>query len=199
MQLWKGYIVHNHFFVFKKLLITGLTLSRIPITIIFNFNLFYGKNKLLICSLLFLIIALTDFFDGKLARHYKATSKFGSILDVGTDFFFIFTASYLLYARGLLPVGIVIIIIVKFAEFCLTSYLINRKSNIDKALFFDKMGRFVAIILYSLPLFALILDSCLPRSLSHPIMFYIVLLIIGLSTISVYNRISRLRQSKANI
>ena len=199
MQIWKGYIVCNHFFVFKKLLITGLTLSRIPITIIFNFNLYYEKNKLLICSLLFLIIALTDFFDGKLARHYKVTSKFGSILDVGTDFFFIFTASYLLYTRGLLPVGIVIIIIVKFAEFCLTSYLINRKSNIDKALFFDKIGRFVAIILYSLPLFALISDSCLPRSLSHPIMFYIVLLIICLSTISVYNRISRLRQSKANI
>ena len=191
--------MHNHFFVFKKLLITGLTLSRIPITIIFNFNLYYGKNKLLICSLLFLIIALTDFFDGKLARHYKATSKFGSILDVGTDFFFIFTASYLLYTRGLLPVGIVIIIIVKFAEFCFTSYLINRKSNIDKALFFDKTGRFVAIILYSLPLFALISNSCLPRSLSHPVIFCTVLLTVCLSVISVYNRVSRLRQAKANI
>lgn len=191
--------MYNHFFVFKKLLINGLTLSRIPITIIFNFSLFYGKNKLFICSLLFLIIALTDFFDGKLARYYKATSKFGAILDVSTDFFFIFTASYLLYTRGLLPVGIVIVIVVKFAEFCFTSYLINRKSNIDRALFFDKTGRFVAIILYSLPMFALISDSCLPRSLSHPVIFCTVLLTVCLSVISVYNRISRLRQSKINI
>ena len=191
--------MYNHFFIFKKILINGLTLSRVPITIMFNFSLFYEKNKLFICSLLFLIIALTDFFDGKLARYYKATSKFGAILDVSTDFFFIFTASYLLYTRGLLPVGIIIIIIVKFAEFCFTSYLINRKSNIDKALFFDKTGRFVAIILYSLPLFALISDSCLPRSLSHPVIFCTVLLTVCLSVISVYNRVSRLRQAKANI
>ena len=191
--------MYNHFFIFKKILINGLTLSRVPITIMFNFSLFYEKNKLFICSLLFLIIALTDFFDGKLARYYKATSKFGAILDVSTDFFFIFTASYLLYTRGLLPVGIIIIIIVKFAEFCFTSYLINRKSNIDKALFFDKTGRFVAIILYSLPLFALISNSCLPRSLSHPVIFCTVLLTVCLSVISVYNRVSRLRQAKANI
>ena len=191
--------MYNHFFIFKKILINVLTLSRIPITIMFNFSLFYEKNKLLICSLLFLIIALTDFFDGKLARHYKVTSKFGSILDVGTDFFFIFTASYLLYTRGLLPVGIVIVIVVKFAEFCFTSYLINKKSNLDKTLFFDKTGRFVAIILYSLPMFALISDSWLPRSLSHPVIFCTVLLTVCLSVVSVYNRVSRLRQAKVNI
>lgn len=191
--------MYNHFFIFKKILINVLTLSRIPITIMFNFSLFYEKNKLLICSLLFLIIALTDFFDGKLARHYKVTSKFGSILDVGTDFFFIFTASYLLYTRGLLPVGIVIVIVVKFAEFCFTSYLINKKSNIDKTLFFDKTGRFVAIILYSLPLFSLVLDSCLPRSLLHQVIYCTILLTVCLSVVSIYNRVSRLRQIKVNI
>ena len=179
--------MHNHFFVFKKLLITGLTLSRIPITIIFNFNLFYGKNKLLICSLLFLIIALTDFFDGKLARHYKITSRPGAILDVVTDFFFIFSASFLLYTQNLLPIGLIILIVFKFAEFCFTSYLINKKLHLNKTLFFDKIGRFVAIILYSFPLFALILHTFLHRNI-----FYTMLLITGLSVISVYRRTLKL-------
>ena len=178
----------NHFFVFKKLLINGLTLSRIPFTLIFNFILFYGKNKLFICSLLFLIIALTDFFDGKLARHYKITSKLGAILDIATDFFFIFSTSCLLYAQGLIPMGLIILIVFKFAEFCFTSYLISKKLHLSRALFFDKIGRFVAIMLYSFPLFTLVLHTFLHRNISNLIIFYAMLLIIGLSAISVYRR-----------
>ena len=184
--------MHNQFFVLKKLLVNGLTLSRIPISILFNFSLFYEKNKLFICSLLFLIIALTDILDGKLARHYKVTSKFGALLDAGTDFFFIFSASFLLYTQMLLPIGLIILIVVKFAEFCFTSYLINKKLNLNKTLFFDKIGRFVAVILYLLPLFALILHTYLHRNISNLIIFYTVLLIAGLSAVSIYRRILKL-------
>lgn len=184
--------MHNHFFVFKKLLINCITLSRIPITIIFNFILFYGKNKLFICSLLFLIIALTDFFDGKLARHYKITSKLGAILDVVTDFFFIFSASFLLYTQNLLPIGLIILIVFKFAEFCFTSYLINKKLHLNKTLFFDKIGRFVAIILYSFPLFTLILHTFLHRNISNLIIFYTMLLIAALSVVSICRRTLKL-------
>nr|WP_315102404.1 CDP-alcohol phosphatidyltransferase family protein [uncultured Catonella sp.] len=184
--------MHNQFFVLKKLLVNGLTLSRIPISILFNFSLFYEKNKLFICSLLFLIIALTDILDGKLARHYKVTSKFGALLDAGTDFFFIFSASFLLYTQMLLPIGLIILIVVKFAEFCFTSYLINKKLNLNKTLFFDKIGRFVAVILYLLPLFALILHTYLHRNISNLIIFYIVLLIAGLSAVSIYRRTLKL-------
>ena len=191
--------MYNHFFILKKLLINGLTLSRIPITIMFNLNLFYEKNKLFICSLLFLIIALTDFFDGKLARHYKVTSKFGALLDAGTDFFFIFSASFLLYTQMLLPIGLIILIVVKFAEFCFTSYLINKKLNLNKTLFFDKTGRFVAVILYLLPLSAIILHTCLHRSISNLIIFYTVLLIAGLSIVSIYLRTRRLMQARSEM
>ncbi|MGP1613092.1 MAG: CDP-alcohol phosphatidyltransferase family protein [Catonella sp.] len=191
--------MYNHFFVFKKLLINGLTLSRIPITIIFNFSLFYGKNKLFICSLLFLIIALTDFFDGKLARYYNVTSSFGAVLDISTDFFFIFSASCLLYIQSLLPIGLIILIAVKFAEFCFTSYLINKKLNINKALFFDKIGRLVAIMLYSFPIFALALHTFLQRSISNLIILYTILLITGLSAISIYRRVLRLTDVKSEM
>lgn len=191
--------MYNQFFILKKLLINGLTLSRIPITIMFNLNLFYEKNKLFICSLLFLIIALTDFFDGKLARHYNVTSKFGAFLDAGTDFFFIFSASFLLYTQMLLPIGLIILIVVKFAEFCFTSYLINKKLNLNKTLFFDKTGRFVAVILYLLPLSAIILHTCLHRSISNLIIFYTVLLIAGLSIVSIYRRTRRLIQARSEM
>lgn len=67
----------------KKFFVNALTLFRIPISIIFNIALFYCKDRLPICSTLFLIIALTDFFDGKLVCYYNAESKTGAILDVG--------------------------------------------------------------------------------------------------------------------
>lgn len=176
----------------QSILINALTLSRILLTIIFNINLLRTENKLLICTFLFVIIALTDFFDGRLARHYNVTSKTGAILDIGADFFFIFSSSFILYLQRLLPLGLIIIITIKFAEFCITSYIINRKFNINRALFFDKTGKFVAILLYLLPLSVLFLHTYIHYRLSDLIIFYIVLLIMCLSVISIYKRMVKL-------
>ena len=191
--------MYNQTVYIKKILINSLTLSRVLLTISFNLCLFFRKDRLLICGTLFIIIALTDFFDGKLARYYNVTSRLGAILDISTDFFFIFSASCLLYAQSLLPIGLIILISVKFAEFCFTSYLINKKLNINKALFFDKIGRIVAIMLYSFPFFALVLHTFLQRNISNLIILYTILLITGLSAVSIYRRVLRLIDVKSEM
>lgn len=179
----------------KKLLIHCLTLSRVPFSILFDILLLYGQNSPFLCSILFFIIALTDFFDGKLARYYHVESKKGALLDVGTDFFFIVTASSLLYAKGLLPFGLIVIIVLKFTEFCLTSY----RFNIDKALFFDAIGRFTAVVLYAVPPTIVIFHSLLHRTLFDSIVFSVFIAIGLLSLVSFCIRVFKIMQYRVKI
>lgn len=183
----------------KKFFVNALTLSRIPISIMFNIALFYGKYRLLICSILFLIIALTDFFDGKLARYYNVESKMGAILDIGADFFFVFTASCFLYEQNLLPLGIIAIIVIKFAEFCFTSYLLNKERNDYNVVFFDGIGRFVAIVLYIIPLTVIILQSLVHKILLDNVLFSLCIAIGLLSLFSFCMRILKIIQYKIEI
>lgn len=183
----------------KKILVNGLTLSRIPLSIMFCNMISNGKDKLFTCATIFLVIALTDFFDGKLARFFGIESKIGAILDLGTDFFFILSSNYLLYKQGLIPLCMIILILIKFMEFCLTSYLMCKRLKIDKSLFFDKIGRFAAIMLYSIPLLTVILYSYIPKTIFDNLMLFIYVIIASLSTISLFTRATKLRKYKANM
>lgn len=195
--------MNNQFFdmqkIQKKILVNLLTLLRIPISIAFNLVLLYIRERLVICSILFLILFLTDFWDGKLARYYHVETKIGAILDAGTDFFFIFTTNYILYEQGLLPLGMVLIIILKFIEFCFTSYLLNRKRNKGKAFFFDDIGRFIAIVLYTIPLIVIILQALANSMVFHNIIFFIYIMIGALSLFSFCIRILKIVQYKIEI
>ena len=192
-------IYNKTFDIQKKIFINTLTLLRIPLSIMFNVMLLYEEHRLLFCSILFLVIALTDFFDGKLARYYNVQSRVGAILDVATDFLFIFTTACVMYKQGLLPIGIIIIIVIKFTEFCITSYLFNKKLKRDKPLFFDKLGRFVAVILYSIPVMVLILHALLNKYLFNVILFCVYIMIGLLSILSFYARVSKIIRYKIKI
>ena len=69
----------------------ALTLGRVVLTFIFLFMLLYVNRvenislHLDIAFVLFLIAALTDIVDGKVARHFNVTSKFGRIMDPLAD------------------------------------------------------------------------------------------------------------------
>ena len=192
-------IYNKTFDIQKKIFINTLTLLRIPLSIMFNVMLLYEEHRLLFCSILFLVIALTDFFDGKLARYYNVQSRVGAILDVATDFLFIFTTACVMYKQGLLPIGIIIIIVIKFTEFCITSYLFDKKLKKNKLLFFDKIGRFVAVILYSIPIIILILHALLNKYLFNVILFCVYITIGFLSILSFYARVSKIIRYKIKI
>lgn len=192
-------IYNKTFDIQKKIFINTLTLLRIPLSIMFNVMLLYEERRLFLYGILFLVIALTDFFDGKLARYYNVQSRVGAVLDVTTDFFFIFTTAYVMYKQGLLPVGMIIIILIKFTEFCITSYLFDKKLKKNKLLFFDKIGRFVAVILYSIPIIILILHALLNKYLFNVILFCVYITIGFLSILSFYARVSKIIRYKIKI
>lgn len=168
--------------------VNALTLSRVPVTIAFNMAIFLKECRLFVCSALFLFIFLSDFMDGKLARHYRVESKPGAVLDVTTDFFFILSANYYLYQQGLLPLGILVVILIKFSEFLFTSYLSNQKARRESFFLFDPIGRFVSIFLYAMPIQAILLETLIDRTLFDWIMFLIVVLMSALCLLSIYKR-----------
>jgi CDP-diacylglycerol--glycerol-3-phosphate 3-phosphatidyltransferase len=63
-----------------------LSLSRIPLTIVLFFLLFYADRTVFL--IVFLITALTDLFDGFVARWTKTTSKKGAFYDSIGDYAF---------------------------------------------------------------------------------------------------------------
>lgn len=89
-----------------------LTLARIasiPL-LIFLFMFDYQPLRLL-GSLVFLVAALTDFFDGFVARRYNMESAVGALLDPVADKLLVLTGLVLLVAADRLASGIAIVLI----------------------------------------------------------------------------------------
>lgn len=134
----------------KKILINTLTLIRIPLTILFII-LFINNNITLELLVLFLIL-LTDFIDGKLSRKLNASSKFGGILDVYCDLFFVLCTSILFNVYNLVNIAYTIILVFKFIEFNITSYYAGASKN-NIPFVFDKIGKSVTALYQTVPFF----------------------------------------------
>jgi len=91
-----------------------LTVTRIILTPIFAF-LFLSNDKTLnqISLVVFLIAALTDWYDGWLARKYNYISELGKFLDPLADKILTSTAFFAFVYIGLLKFWMVLIIVVR--------------------------------------------------------------------------------------
>jgi len=82
---------HNNKII--RLIPNGLTLARLVMTIIFLVMVLYAgrleqpkpANFLLVAFILFVLAGLTDIIDGKVARMFNVTSKFGRTVDPLAD------------------------------------------------------------------------------------------------------------------
>lgn len=79
-----------------------LSIFRILISPLFVYTL---KHKLTVCAILCLILgALSDFFDGYLARKFNVVSKLGALLDPLSDKIFtntVFWSIYIYYGKNI--------------------------------------------------------------------------------------------------
>lgn len=81
--------------VFIRQLPNALSFARIPLCYI-GMNLFFSQQYMWV--LLVLLIGWgTDFFDGRIARHFNVQSKFGRWLDHAADRLSLFCVYYILY------------------------------------------------------------------------------------------------------
>ncbi|MFW6014880.1 MAG: CDP-diacylglycerol--glycerol-3-phosphate 3-phosphatidyltransferase [bacterium] len=88
-----------------------LTILRI-ILIPFYIN-FFLIEKYIIAAVLFLVSAMTDFFDGYIARKYNITTKLGRILDPAADKLTIISILLVLIFKNIIPDFIAIIILTR--------------------------------------------------------------------------------------
>lgn len=92
----------------------GLTLSRILLAFLFMIFLFKGGLLYRSLALLtFLIASVTDFYDGKIARHKREVSDFGKLMDPIADKILILSAFLAFVQLQLVPAWMVILILTR--------------------------------------------------------------------------------------
>jgi len=139
-----------------------LTLIRIlllPVYLLFLLSGLLGQDTrhLLISFCLYLILGLSDFFDGVLARKLEQSTDRGETMDVLSDYFLL-SASYVLFVvTGIAPLWMLLIIIGKFSLFLFPSIIVKSQKSfvlvhdwpgkIGAVLYFISVG---AIILYTI-------------------------------------------------
>ncbi len=98
--------------------------------------------------LLLLVVAiLTDYFDGKVARHMKTASANGMLFDHGTDFILVTSALFASSYSGLINPWLPILIVFAFSQYVLDSYWLLRQKKLRMSM----LGRWNGI-LYFVPL-----------------------------------------------
>lgn len=126
----------------------------VPFMLILANQLVQDSPKVPALLYIFLVlIYLTDFLDGAVARDLKAESTLGSILDISFDSLFIFSSLIIFNFFGVLPVWFTMIVLVNLLTFLTTSrFLISINSENKRRVFvFDMTGRISAVIFYLIP------------------------------------------------
>ena len=155
-----------------------ISLSRIFLTAAFVFYIF--KEKIDIAFIVFVVAAITDFLDGRVARYFKAESVFGSILDPLADKCLMITSYFVLGSIGIIPPLLSAIVI--FRDFaillvvCLCRFLSIHLEF--KPLFSSKINTTIQLI------YVIIILACWSSSIDVPsIMLHGCALVVGASTI----------------
>jgi CDP-diacylglycerol--glycerol-3-phosphate 3-phosphatidyltransferase len=100
-------------------IITLIRICLVPVFVCFLFNIDNAPYLDLTAALVFLIVSLTDFFDGYLARKYNQITDFGKFLDPLADKILISSAIIVLVGLGRFNSVAAVIIVAR--EFIVTS------------------------------------------------------------------------------
>lgn len=139
-----------------KFLVNAISALRIILSIFMVVSILSFGLNIGILTILFVMICISDFMDGRLARKFKVESKLGAILDVVADLFFIMIVSEALVSIEILPVFVPILMGVKFIEFLSTSLYVKKRYETENVFVSDKIGRIVAVMFYIIPYIAIV-------------------------------------------
>ena len=133
------------------LMITGIRIIGTPIFITLILT---GQYRLTI--LVFIIICLSDLFDGIVARALELCTSFGACMDVTADAIYIFSAIAFFYHLGITPMWFLMYAGLKLLEFVITSSILKSQSSKREPLIFDILGKAFAILLFIYPGFVIV-------------------------------------------
>jgi len=163
-----------------------LTLVRMILTLIYLHLLYALNSSNRMCFttalIVFILICITDFVDGKIARALKASSPFGALLDVTADFVFIISSLVMLSVKGMIPMWFIAVVLGKFVEFLGTSYFIKKHQvNCSSLFIFDYFGRIAAVNFFLIPGLSLLLYIGL-GAICLNIFIYLTLILVAISS-----------------
>lgn len=164
-----------------RLLPNMLTLLRVVLVCFLNLYILNHFGRLAIPIIIFLLIFLTDFLDGKIARFYGNTSPLGAMFDILADLFYIVASYIVLCSFHVLPLWFLFIMLFKFIEFVVTSFFLKKHYSEKSTFVFDFIGRFAAALFYTIPVLAYLFFQ-----LSQPIYFFIIHTFIYIITFMVF-------------
>lgn len=150
---------------------TGITASRIVLSILF-LDLLISNIKIWAIGI-FLLAIVTDALDGYSARKLGVTSDYGAYLDIIADFILVLTAFLTFIIIDIYPYLLLLLIILVFLQFILTSKL--------KVLIYDPVGKY-----YGVFLFAVILITLVSPTVFYNILLIIIILFTIISLVSRY-------------
>ncbi|RJQ44657.1 MAG: CDP-alcohol phosphatidyltransferase family protein [Nitrospiraceae bacterium] len=155
-----------------------LTLSRILLLPFFAATIIYKEYNLAL--IIFIIAAVTDLFDGLIARLRNQITYFGSILDPVADKFFLITSFVLMSASGVIPKWLTIVVISKdviVLTGCVILYFVTNSLKIEPTL----LGKLASACQFVL-IGAVLLFLNIRGEMQIPVPIYIaVALITGIS------------------
>jgi phosphatidylglycerophosphate synthase len=164
-----------------------VTLFRVALTIILNLYLFLNFGEILMPLILTAIIFSSDFADGWLARKYNAVTKFGIGFDAFADILYVVLSYTVLYGYHVLPLVGLILILLKFLEFLITSAIINagrEPQSSNDLLIFDRLGKAVGILFYITPITTYVIHQTF-SSYNHSIHLAIAVAIVLMGTMAL--------------
>lgn len=167
-----------------------MSLLRIVLACIVNIYLYNNYANIKFPIILTVLIYATDFFDGRIARFYKCTSRLGAILDVMADLFYMVVSYLVLYKFHILPLWFLFIILFKFIEFVVTSSIFKKISSVQSIFVFDLIGRYAASFFYVIPIIAYIfflLNKDIYWFIINILIFFITFMVIISSTYRIRN------------
>jgi CDP-diacylglycerol--glycerol-3-phosphate 3-phosphatidyltransferase len=169
----------------SRLLPNLITLLRPVLTVPIIVSILNDGDSVPVPLILSMIVFASDYMDGKIARRINGITRFGAVFDITADLIYIAATYGILVYLNIAPFWFLIVILLKFLEFIVTSRIIKKYSNSKSLFVFDFAGRITALMFYGAPLVIF-----LSYNLSMPIyrlidsvILYLILITMIVSTV----------------
>lgn len=135
-----------------------ITILRFPLSMMFFFLLLMPKsmnaNKFNI-AICFILICITDLSDGFIAKRFKLETRFGAVLDLAADSFYVFISFMILNYENIIPIWFTFVVLLKLLDFIISSKIFAKSTHF----IFDLPGKITVGGFYILPMAAGILSE----------------------------------------
>lgn len=168
-----------------------ITFIRLPLTILLLF--FIQRSEYPNAVAVFVVISLSDIFDGIAARALSACTRFGAYMDVSADLLYVMASLVILNTKNLAPSWFTAIIALKFAEFAVTSSILKRNAVGKGVWIFDGLGRSFSALAFIAP--GVFCFAAMYLKASEYIVYFLIIPSCAFAAASSFVRVLRCRIS----